>query len=156
MQVLGDDTDLHPLHDPESGSSSGLSTANVDQLLTIRNPEMQLAPFQEIDFLQPPQVATPYELYPGSPPPDFDYHLHTPTPEVVEEFGVIPGDDWHQNIEGLVLQHDYTIPGLGGRPIEAPFYRYDFLPDYPELLLLRGRNCPSHSCPLRAREDPYP
>jgi hypothetical protein len=40
--------------------------------------------------------------------------------------------------------------------MEAPFYRYDFLPDYPELLLLRGCNCPNHSCPLRAREDPYP
>jgi hypothetical protein len=74
----------------------------------------------------------------------------------VEEFGVIPGDDWHRNVEGLVPQHDYTIPGLGGRPMEAPFYRYDFLPNYPELLLSRGRNCPSHLRPLRAREDPYP
>jgi hypothetical protein len=79
-----------------------------------------------------------------------------PTPEVVEEFGVIPRDDWHRNTEGMVPQHDYTIPGLGGRPIEALFYRYDFLPNYPELLLLQGRNCPSHSRPLRAREDPYP
>jgi hypothetical protein len=58
-----------------------------------------------------------------------------PTPEVMEEFGVIPRNDWHCNIEGLALQHDYTISGLGGRLMEAPFYRYDFVPDYPELLL---------------------
>jgi hypothetical protein len=127
--------------------------ADVDQLLIIRNLEM---PIQELDFLQPPQAATPYEPYPGSPPPNFDYHPHMPTPEVMEEFGVIPGDDWHRNIEGVVPQHNYTIPGLEGRPIEAPFYRYDFVPNYPELLLSRGRNCPSHSHPLRAREDPFP
>jgi hypothetical protein len=47
MQVLGDDTDLHPLRDPSESSSSS-STANVDQLLVIRNPEM---PVQELDFL---------------------------------------------------------------------------------------------------------
>jgi hypothetical protein len=156
MQVLRDDTNLYPLHDPESRSSSGSSTADVDQLLTIRNPEMQLAPFQEPDFLRPPRVATPYKPYLGSPPPDFNYHLRTPTPEVVEEFGVISGDDWHHNVEGLALQHDYTILGLGGRMVEAPFYRYDFLPDYPKLLLSRGCNCPSHLRPLRVREDPYP
>jgi hypothetical protein len=156
VQVLGDNTDLHPFHDPESESSSGSSTADVDQLLIIRNLEIQPAPFQELDFLWPPQAATLYEPYPGSPPPDFDYRPCTLTPEVMEEFGVIPGDNWHQNVEGLAPQHDYTIPGLGGRPMEAPFYRYNFLPDYPKLLLSRGHNCPSHSCLLRAREDPYP
>jgi hypothetical protein len=152
VQVLGDDTNLHPLHNLSKSSSSS-SMADVDQLLIIRNPEI---PIQELDFLRPPRAATPYELYPGSPPPDFDYHPCTPTPKVVEEFRVIPGDDWHRNIEGVSLQHDYTIPGLGGRPIDAPFYRYDFIPDYPELLLSQGCNCPSHSCPLHAREDPYP
>jgi hypothetical protein len=40
--------------------------------------------------------------------------------------------------------------------VETPFYRYDFLPDYPKLLLSQGCNCPSHLRPLRAREDPYP
>jgi hypothetical protein len=54
VQVLGDDTNMHPLHNPENRSSSGLSTADVDQLLTIRNPEMQLAPFPEPDFLRLP------------------------------------------------------------------------------------------------------
>jgi hypothetical protein len=152
VQVLGDDTDLHPLHDPSESASSS-STVDVDQLLIIRNPEI---PIQELDFLCPPRAATPYEPYPGSPPPDFDYHPRTLTPEVIEEFGVIPGPDWHRHVEGVSPQHDYTIPGLGGSPIHAPFYRYDFLPDYPELLLSRGRNCPSHSHPLRAREDPYP
>jgi hypothetical protein len=152
MQVLGDDTDLHPLRDPSKSSSSS-STADVDQLLVIRNPEI---PIQELNFLRPPRAATPYEPYPGSPPPDFDYHPRTPTPEVVKEFGVIPRNDWHRNIEGVSPRHDYTIPGLGGRPIDAPFYRYDFIPDYPELLLSWGRNCPSHSHPLHAREDPYP
>jgi hypothetical protein len=156
VQVLGDDTDLHPLYNPENESSSGLSTADVDQLLIIRNPKIQPAPFPELDFLQPPWAAMPYEPYPGSPPPDFDYHPRMPTPEIVEEFGVIPKDNWHWNIEGLAPQHDYTIPGLGGRPIEAPFYRYNFLPNYPELLLSRGRNCSSYSHPLRAREDLYP
>jgi hypothetical protein len=152
IQVLGDDTDLHPLRDP-SDSTSSSSTADVDQLLIIRNLEM---PIQELDFLRPPRAATPYEPYPGSLPPDFDYRPRTLTPEVIEEFGVLPGQDWHRRIEGVSPQHDYTIPGLGGSPIQAPFYTYDFLPDYPELLLSRGRNCPSHSRPLRAREDPYP
>jgi hypothetical protein len=117
---------------------------------------MQLAPFPEPDYLRPLQAATLYEPYPGSPPPNFDYHPRMPTPEVVEEFGVIPGDDWHHNIKGLAPQHNYTIPGMGERPMEAPFYRYDFVPNYPELLLLQERNCPSHSHPLRARQDPYP
>jgi hypothetical protein len=89
VQVLGDDTDIHPLHDP-SESASSLSTADVDQLLIIRNPEM---PVQELDFLRPPRAATPYEPYPGSPPPDFDY-------QVIEEFGVMPGQDWHRHVEG--------------------------------------------------------
>jgi hypothetical protein len=113
-------------------------------------------PVQELDFLRPPRAATPYKPYPGSPPPDFDYHPRTLTPEVVEEFGVIPGPDWHRCVEGVSPQHDYTISGMGGSPIHAPFYRYDFLLDYPELLLSRGRNCPSHLRPLRVREDPYP
>jgi hypothetical protein len=152
VQVLGDDTDLHPLRDPSESTSSS-STADVDQLLIIQNPEM---PIQELDFLCSPRAATPYKPYPGSPPPDFNYCPRTPTPEVVKEFGVIPGPDWHCRVEGVSPQHDYTIPGLGGSPIHALFYRYDFLPDYPELLLSRGRNCPSHSHPLRAREDPYP
>jgi hypothetical protein len=91
VQVLGDDTNLHPLRDPSKSSSSS-STADVDQLLVIRNPEM---PIQELDFLRPPRAATPYEPYPGLPPPDLDYRPCMPTPEVVEEFGVIPGDDWH-------------------------------------------------------------
>jgi hypothetical protein len=155
IQVLGDDTNLHPLRDPSESFSSS-STADVDQLLVIRNPEIQPTLAQELDFLWPPQAATLYEPYPGLPPPDFNYRPHMPTPEVVEEFRVIPGDDWHQNIEGVAPQHDYTIPGLGGRPMDAPFYRYNFCPDYPELLLSRGHNCPSHSRPLRAREDPYP
>jgi hypothetical protein len=51
MQVLRDDTDIHPLHDLESGSLSDSSMADVDQLLIIRNPEMHLAPFSEPDFL---------------------------------------------------------------------------------------------------------
>jgi hypothetical protein len=156
VQVLGDDTDMHPFHNPESGSSASSSTTKVDQLLTIRNPKMPLVLFPEPDFLRPPRAVTPYEPYPGSPPPEFNYHPHTPTPEVVEEPGIIPGDDWLHNIKGLVPQHSYTIPGLEGRMVEAPFYRYNFLPDYPKLLLSQGCNCPSHSCPLRAREDPYP
>jgi hypothetical protein len=146
VQVLGDDTDLHPLHDLSKSASSS-SMADVDQLLIIRNPEI---PIQELDFLHPPRAAMLYEPYPGLPPPDFDYRPRTPTPEVVEEFGVMPGHDWHRRVEGVSPQHDYTIPGLGGSPIQAPFYRYNFLLDYPELLLSRGCNCPSHSRPLRA------
>jgi hypothetical protein len=156
VQVLGDNTSMHPLHDPESGSSATLPTVDMDQPLMIRNPEILLAPFLEPDFLRPPQAVTPYKPYPGSLPLDFNYHLHTLTLKVVKESRVIPGDDWLHNIEGLAPQHSYTIPGLGGRIVEAPFYRYNFLPDYLKLLLSRGHNCPSHSRPLRAREDPYP
>jgi hypothetical protein len=97
-----------------------------------------------------------YEPYPGLPPPNFDYCPCTLTPEFVKELRVIPGDDWLCNIEGLSLVHSYTIPRLGERIVEAPFYRYDFLPDYSELLLLRGCNCLQHSHLLRVREDLYP
>ncbi len=45
---------------------------------------------------------------------------------------------------------------MAGREIIAPFFRYDFTPDYPEIILSRGRNCTNHSCPLRAQADPYP
>jgi hypothetical protein len=101
MQVLGDDTEMHPLHNPESNSSTTSFTVNVDQPLVVRNPEMSLATFTEPDFLRPPQAVTPYEPYPGSLPPNFNYHPHTPTPEVVEEPEVIPGDDWLHNVKGL-------------------------------------------------------
>jgi hypothetical protein len=39
VQVLGDDTDLHPLRDPSESASSS-SMADVDQLLVIRNLEI--------------------------------------------------------------------------------------------------------------------
>jgi hypothetical protein len=117
---------------------------------------MLLATFTKLNFLRPPRAATLYEPYPGLLPPDFDYHPYMPTLKVVEEPKVILGDDWLHNVEGLSPQHLYTIPGPGGRIVEAPFYKYDFFPDYPELLLSRGCNCPSHSHPLRAREDLYP
>jgi hypothetical protein len=102
---------------------------------------MGMVLFKELDFLVPSRPMTPYEPYPGSPPPNFNYQPHMPTPKVIEEPGVIPGDEWLRNIEGLSPMHDYSIPRLGGRTIQAPFYRYDFLPDYPEILLSQGRNC---------------
>jgi hypothetical protein len=54
MQIFSNDTNMHPLCDPESGFSTTLSTVNMDQLLAIRNPEILLAPFAEPDFLRPP------------------------------------------------------------------------------------------------------
>jgi hypothetical protein len=128
----------------------------MDQLLIIRNPEISMAPFEEPDFLRPPRPAIPYKPYPGSPPPDFDYRPHMPTSELVEELGVIPGDNWLHNVKGLSPVHSYTIPGLRGRMVEAPFYKYNFLPNYPKVLLLWGYNCLQHLCPLRVTEDPYP
>jgi hypothetical protein len=156
MQIFGDDISMHPPHNPERSSSATLSIVNVDQPLVIRNPEMLLAPFAEPDFLRPPRPAMPYKPYPGPPLPDFNYRPQMPTPEVVKEPGVILGDDWLCNIKGLSPQHSYTIPGLGGRMVKAPFYRYNFLPDYLKLLLSQGCNWPSHSHPLRARKDLYP
>jgi hypothetical protein len=126
---------MHPPHDPDTSSLATLSTVDVDQPLAIRNPKIPVALFPEPDFLRPPQPATPYKPYPGSPPPDLDYCLCTPTPEFIKEPRVIPGDDWLHNIKGLSPVHSYTIPGLGERMVEAPFYKYNFLPDYSELLL---------------------
>jgi hypothetical protein len=141
VQVHGDDVSMHPLHNPKANSSTMSSTVDVDQPLAIRNPEIPEAPFEELDFLRPLRPVTPYVLYLGSPLPDFNYHPCMPIPEFVKELGVILGDDWLCNIEGLLLVHPYTIPGLGGRMVEAPFYKYDFLSDYPELLLSQGHNC---------------
>jgi hypothetical protein len=147
---------MHPPHDPKADSSAMLSTVDVNQPLAICNPKILVAPFQELDFLRPPRPVMPYEPYPGLLPPDFNYRPCTLTPEFVKEPGIIPGDDWLHNIEGLSLEHPYTIPRLGGRPVEAPFYKYDFLPNYPKLLLSWGHNCLQHSHPLRVREDLYP
>jgi hypothetical protein len=126
---------MHPSHDAESDSMAMSFTTDMDQPLIILNPKMAMAPFKEPDFLRPPRPVMPYEPYPGLPLPDFDYWPHTPTPELVKEPGVIPGDNWLCNITGLLPTHSYTIPGLRGRTVEAPFYKYDFLPDYPEILL---------------------
>jgi hypothetical protein len=125
-----------PPHSPEASSLTTSSTVDMDQLLIIRNPEISMAPFEEPDFLRPPRPAIPYKPYPGSPPPDFDYRPHMPTSELVEELGVIPGDNWLHNVKGLSPVHSYTIPGLRGRMVEAPFYKYNFLPNYPKVLLL--------------------
>src|SRR5260370_41691223 len=45
---------------------------------------------------------------------------------------------------------------MASREIIAPFFRYDFTPDYPEIILSRGCHCANHSRPLRTRADPYP
>jgi hypothetical protein len=156
IQIQGDDISMHPLHDPKTSSDATSSTTDVAQLLIIQNSEIGMAPFEELDFLAPPQPATPYEPYPGSPLPNFDYWPCMPTPEFIKELGVMPGDEWLHNIKGLSPTHDYSIPGLGGRAIQAPFYKYDFLSDYPKILLSQGHNCLQHLHPLRVREDPYP
>jgi hypothetical protein len=136
IQIHRDNISMYPPHDPEANSMATLFTVNVDQLLIIRNPEMAVAPFKEPDFLRLPRPTTPYKLYPGSPSPNFDYQPHTLIPELVEEPGVIQGDDWLHNVMGVSPAHSYTIPRLRGRMMEAPFYKYDFLPDYPKVLLL--------------------
>jgi hypothetical protein len=130
VQVFGDDTRIHPLHDPESGSLATLSTINMDQPLMIWNPEILVALFTEPDFLRPPWPATPYELYLGSPPPDFDYCPWTPTPEVIEEPRVIPGDDWLHNIKGLSPEHSYCHERHHTRDLKRwliilPYFFYD-------------------------------
>jgi hypothetical protein len=109
VQVHRDDVSMHPPHDPKTNSMATSSTTDMDQPLVIQNPEMAMAPFKEPDFLRLPRPATPYEPYPGLPPPDFNYRLHMLTPELVEELGVIPRDDWLHNVMGLLPVHSYTI-----------------------------------------------
>jgi hypothetical protein len=103
---------------------------------------MAMAPFKELDFLRPPRPVTLYEPYPSLLPPNFDYQPQTLTPKITKEPGVIPEDNWLCNITRLLPMHPYTILRLGGRMVEAPFYKYDFLPDYPKILLLQEYNCP--------------
>ncbi len=106
-----------------------------------------------LDILLPPQPSTPYPVYPGPPPPTYEedkenhgpYQPRSPTPEEGPQLGVIPGDEWIQNLQGLEPLVDHRIPGMAGREIIAPFFCYDFAPDYPEIILSCGHNCTNHS-----------
>jgi len=84
------------------------------------------------------------------------YQPWSPTPEEAPQPGVIPGEDWIRNLQGLEPLVNHRIPGMAGREIIAPFFHYDFAPDYPEIILSQGRHCANHSRPLHARADPYP
>jgi len=116
------------------------------------------------DILMPPHTSTPYPPYPGPPPPTYkededlqgDYWPHSPTPEAIPQPGTIPGDEWICNMQGLEPLVSHTIPGMAGREITAPFFCYDFAPDYPEIILSHRQNCTQHSRPLCAQLDPYP
>ena len=77
-------------------------------------------------------------------------------PEESPQLGVIPREEWIRNLQGLEPLVDHRIPGMAGREIIAPFFRYDFTLDYPEIILSRRHGCANHSRPLRAQADPYP
>jgi hypothetical protein len=71
--------------------------------------------------------------------------------------GFHPGVGWfinHNKDWNAPMFQDLIFDG----PVEtvAAFYKYDFNTTSPKLLLTRGQHCPVHSCPLRARADPYP
>src|SRR5216684_6494872 len=116
------------------------------------------------DILLPPRPSTLYPVYPGPPPPTYNedkenrgnYQPRSPTPEEGPQLGLIPGDEWIWNLQGLEPLVDHHIPGMAGREIITPFFHYDFTPDYPEIILSHGRNCANYSRPLRAQPDPYP
>ena len=98
------------------------------------------------NILMPPRASTPYLVYPGPPPPTYkedeehrgNYCPCLPTPDIIPQPGVIPRDEWIRNVQGLEPLVNHTIPGMAGREITAPFFHYDFAPDYPEIILSRG------------------
>src|SRR5258707_8161110 len=100
----------------------------------------------------------PYLAYPGPPPPTYkedkeargNYHLRSPTPEEGPQPGIIPGEEWIRNLQGLEPLVNHRIPGMARREIIAPFFCYDFTPDYPEIILSHRRNCANYSRPLHA------
>ena len=116
------------------------------------------------DILLPLRPSTPYPVYPGPLPPTYDkdkenrgnYQPRSPTPEEGPQPGLIPGDKWIRNLQGLEPLVNHHIPGMAGREIIAPFFHYDFTPDYPEIILSCRCNCANYSRPLRAQLDPYP
>src|SRR5258708_2067561 len=105
---------------------SSPTTASDNEPLFIANP----------DILLPPRASTPYLVYPGPPPPMYEedeeirgeYRPRSPTPEKVPQPGVIPGDEWIRNLQGLEPLVDHRIPGMAGREIIALFFHYNFTP----------------------------
>src|SRR5258708_21602188 len=128
--------------------------ASDTEPLFISNPDIPMLP----------QPSMPYPVYPRPPPPTYEedkencgnYQPRSPTPEEGPQPGVIPGKEWIRNLQGLEPLVDHHIPGMAGREIITPFFRYDFTPDYLEVILSCGRNCANYSRPLRTRADPYP
>ena len=116
------------------------------------------------DILLPPRASTPYPVYLGPPPLSYnedkemwgDYQPRSPTPKEGLQLGVIPGEEWIRNLQGMEPLVDHHIPRMAGREIITPFFRYDFTLDYLEILLSHGHNCANHSRPLCAQPDPYP
>ena len=109
------------------------ATFILDNLYILPNP----------DILLPPRAVTPYPMYPGPPPPTYqedkdaqgNYCPSSPMPEPVEQLGVLPEGDWVCNLKGLEPTLNYLIPGLGGREVVAPFLRFNFEPNMPEVVL---------------------
>jgi hypothetical protein len=93
IQIHRDDIHMHPPYNHKTSPMAMSSTIDVDQPLIIHNPKMAVAPFEEPDFLRLPRPMIPYKPYPGLPLPNFNYRPCMLTPELIEEPGVILGDD---------------------------------------------------------------
>jgi hypothetical protein len=113
----------------------GGSLGSVFPSLTTTMNDRNIPFIPNLNILLLPRASTPYPLYPGLPLPTYQededtcgsYHPHFSTPEPVEEVssaeepGVSPGEEWVLNIHGLEPLVNYTIPGLEGCLVMAPF-----------------------------------
>src|SRR5258707_13677874 len=112
-----------PINTPSSPT-----VASDNEPLFIANP----------DILLPLRASTPYPVYPGPPPPTYEedeenhgeYQPRSPTPEEVPQPGVIPGEGWIRNLQGLEPLVDHRIPGMAGKRIIAPPFYNHFTPSY--------------------------
>jgi hypothetical protein len=124
-------------------------------------PPLPVPPRTEADLHEiPPQ--TPPVYAPKSPSPDpvesGEIQILPGSPQLPKPY-LHPGEDWEVNADERYPgpRHHVTVPVYGGggeEVVVAPFIKYDFNMDCPELLITLGRNCPVHSRPLRASPQP--
>jgi hypothetical protein len=116
------------------------------------HPNTMLPPYSPPQSESSYHVRSPSITPPPIPPPSTPSDIERPTAQPNEH----PGYDWIPNgTEGDRL-HDVEIPIGTGQQIQAPFIRYDFDTDSPELLAMLRRGCPVHSTFLHTRLTPYP
>ena len=129
--------DINPAETPESPA--------LEDIPALPHPDSPVPPYSP-EGLYHVRSPTPYKA-PSTPS---DAPRDSPAPHQH------PGHNWLVNQQPEGWLHEVEVPTGPNEYTMAPFVRYDFDTDSPELLATLGRGCGVHSTMLRARKAPYP